>query len=62
MGDSKEREVNTQPSVNFTDNFFNALPVDARFNKVELREFVTISLGKTGGTTVLSNIQNTDTA
>jgi hypothetical protein len=43
MGDSKEREVNTQPSVNFTDNFFNALPVDARFNKVELHEYVPTS-------------------
>ena len=45
MGDAKEREVNTQPAVNFTDNFFNALPVDVRFNKVELRQVVPASGG-----------------
>jgi hypothetical protein len=45
MGDAKEREVNTQPAVNYTDNFFNALPVDARFNKVELLKFEPTSGG-----------------
>ena len=45
MGDAKEREVNTQPAVNYTDNFFNALPIDARFNKVELHKFEPTSGG-----------------
>jgi len=45
MGDAKEREVNTQPALNFTENFFNDLPVDARFNKVVLQEFVPTSGG-----------------
>jgi hypothetical protein len=45
MGDAKEREVNTQPAVNFTEHFFNALPVDSRFNKVVLQEFVPTSGG-----------------
>ena len=57
MGDSKEREVNTQPSVNFTDNFFNALPVDARFNKVELREFVPTSGGSDNASSIRFHLE-----
>jgi len=57
MADSKEREVNTQPSANFTENFFNALPVDARFNKVEYHKFEPTSGGSDNASAIRFHLE-----
>jgi hypothetical protein len=58
--DSTEREVNTQPSTNFIDNFFSAIPVDARFNKVEFQKFVPSSGLSRDSTTIEFNLDKRD--